>query len=615
VDGAGNVYIADTSDGALKEYHASTQQVSTLVFSALIAPVGVAVDGAGNVFFADFSNNAIKELVASTGQDVTLISSGLPFPWGVAVDGAGNVFFAVQDDNAIKELVASTGQVVTLVSSGLSDPTGVAVDGAGNVFIADSLNNAIKEYNTATGQLSTLVSSGLNNPSGVAVDGAGNVFIPDTGHSAIKEMPRAFVSTAPLSEPSGSGSDQLLPVLPFSQALTGPFAPQSDQSWLSITSVANGVIHFSFSANTAAAARMAHISVLGQQITVTQAGLPTSAISFPASNGAYSAAGWSGSIRGTAADHSASGIKQVQLSIRQASTGLFWNGTSFSSAKEVLFTAMGTTSWSLNFPIGNLADGTYVVHSVATDNLGDVESSGPTATFLIHRVAPAAIAVPVALVASPRATTDSALLFALAAFADVRSSASGAPFSDPTAVGQPSTIASFPGGRSPTEFRTQPGGGDQEELAEAARAGASIKDAVDGAFQLPLPDTTDGIWFYEQDAADADLSFWAPATAEGLPVEQGDPVFPEDGAPGPQTWAGVGARAEEPSASTAGASMANVVISDLAPGAAEDDHEWARGAALAAVALLLRQGLLRDGESPRQGHRRQASTSRPPSSR
>ena len=63
VDGAGNVYIADTSHNAIKEWNATTQQVTTLVSSGLSGPFGVAVDGAGNVYIADTDNNAIKELL------------------------------------------------------------------------------------------------------------------------------------------------------------------------------------------------------------------------------------------------------------------------------------------------------------------------------------------------------------------------------------------------------------------------------------------------------------------------------------------------------------------------------------------------------------------------
>jgi C1A family cysteine protease/sugar lactone lactonase YvrE len=270
VDGSGNVYVADFANNAIKEWSAATQRVTTLVSSALSGPNGVAVDGSGNVYIADTYNNAMKEWSGSTQRVTTLVSSGLSYPTGVAVDGSGNVYIADFANNAIKERSAATQQVTTLVSSGLETPAGVAVDGSGNVYIADDADYAIKEWRPATQQMTTLASSGLKNPSGVSVDGAGNVYMTDLGNNAIKEIPCAFVGPASLTEPARAGSDSLLQAIPSTMSLSGIFAPTSDQSWLSIGTIANGVVNFSFAASTSTSARVAHITVLGQQITVTQ---------------------------------------------------------------------------------------------------------------------------------------------------------------------------------------------------------------------------------------------------------------------------------------------------------------------------------------------------------
>ena len=271
VGGSGNVYIADTNNSAIKEWSASTQQVTKLVSSGLSNPTGVAVDGFGDVYIADYGNSAIKEWSAPTQQVTTLMSSGLSNPAGAALDSSGNVYIADTNNSAIKEWSASTQQVTTLVSSGLSNPHGVVVDGSGNVYIADTNNSAIKEWSASTQQVTTLMSSGLNNPTGVAVDGSGNIYIADEVNNAIKQIPNAFVGPASLTEPATAGTDSLLPVLPSTASLTGVFAPASDSAWLTIGTVAGGVISFSFTANTSSSARTAHISVLGEQITVVQA--------------------------------------------------------------------------------------------------------------------------------------------------------------------------------------------------------------------------------------------------------------------------------------------------------------------------------------------------------
>jgi hypothetical protein len=116
------------------------------------------------------------------------------------------------------------------------------------------------------------------------VDGSGNVYIADTQDDAIKEIPFAFVGPASLTESPPAGSDSLLQVLPATTNLTGVFAPTSDQGWLTIGAIASGVVSFSFTANASPSARVAHITVLGQQITVTQNGSAQTITFGPLSN-------------------------------------------------------------------------------------------------------------------------------------------------------------------------------------------------------------------------------------------------------------------------------------------------------------------------------------------
>jgi DNA-binding beta-propeller fold protein YncE len=317
VDGSGNLYIADTANNAIKEWTASTQQVSALVSSGLNYPSGVAVDSQGNVYFADEKNNAIKKWSVATGtvtslvssglsspvglaldaqgniyfsdaghnaikkwstgtqQVTTLVSTGLNLPLGVAVDAAGNVYFADQKNNAIKKWISATSLVSTLVSSGLNAPFGVAVDGGGNVYFADSGNNAIKQWSPSSGQVTALVSSGLKYPCGVAVDGQGNLYIADSNNSAIKKYTAVYLSlgAASRNEGAAAGTDSIsFQVLPANNALTAT----SNQSWLTITGTSGGAIGFSFTANTSLSSRSAQITVLGQTVTVTQsADVPT----------------------------------------------------------------------------------------------------------------------------------------------------------------------------------------------------------------------------------------------------------------------------------------------------------------------------------------------------
>ena len=150
----------------------------------------------------------------------------------------------------------------------------MAVDGAGNVYIADANNNAIKKWDASTHKVTPVLSSGLHGPFGLALGTAGNIYIADSYNNAIKVFVHAYVPGGAVSEGSAAGPDALLGVLPSKRLLAGLFLPKSDQKWLTIGSIANGVIHFSFTANTGAA-RTAHITVLGKKITVTQAAAAT----------------------------------------------------------------------------------------------------------------------------------------------------------------------------------------------------------------------------------------------------------------------------------------------------------------------------------------------------
>ena len=283
VDGQGNVYIADASNNAVEEWIAATQQLTTLVSSGLNFPVAVTVDGQGNVYIADFGNNAIKQWNPASGQVITLVGSGLSSPTGVGVDGLGNVYIADFRHNAIKQWNPITQQVTNLVSQGLSFPNSVALDGQGNVYLVDGNNNALKEWNAASQVVSTLASSGVNGSFGVASDGQGNIYLANTSTSTVLKVASAYLALPTnLNEGPQAGTDSV-PVQVLGASI--PLTATSDQTWLTITNTAGGAIGFAFLANTSLASQTAHITVLGQQVTITQSGDVPSSISKTAGDG------------------------------------------------------------------------------------------------------------------------------------------------------------------------------------------------------------------------------------------------------------------------------------------------------------------------------------------
>jgi hypothetical protein len=270
VDGSFNVYVTDLGNEAVKEWTPGTVMPTTLVGSGLSDPQAVAVDDLGNLYIANSGGDAIEEWTATNQTGMNLPISGLNNPEGVAVDLLGNVYFADTYDQVIGEWNLANQTTTYPVTAGLDFPEAVAVDNGGNIYIADTYHDAIKEWNAAAQTTTTLAGSGLNACEGVAVDGARNIYIADSGNNAIKELPQAFVPAGPTVESSPAGSDSLPSVVPSGINLNGLFYPTSDQPWLTVSGVSNGVVSYNFTANTTATNRVAHLTVLGVSVAVSQ---------------------------------------------------------------------------------------------------------------------------------------------------------------------------------------------------------------------------------------------------------------------------------------------------------------------------------------------------------
>jgi sugar lactone lactonase YvrE len=204
VDGAGNVYVADTGSGGgypsvYKETLSKGRYIQTTIGSRFVDPIAVAVDGAGNVYVADndeYSGNGVvyKETLSSGKYIQTTIGVGYANPSGVAVDGSGNVYVADSSSGPVNGAVhveyLSNGKYVhTRIGSRFISPTGVAVDGSGNVYVSDGedfsgTGAAYKETFSDGKFTQSTIGSGLISPSSVAVDGSGNVYLTDTGYGS-----------------------------------------------------------------------------------------------------------------------------------------------------------------------------------------------------------------------------------------------------------------------------------------------------------------------------------------------------------------------------------------------------------------------------------------------
>ncbi len=261
---AGNgTYLGSVGDG------------NSAINAELYLPSGVAVDGAGNLYIADSAHNRICMVCAGratvtikgtacseAGVIQTIAGNGAPQdsgdqgpasaatmnnPTGVAVDGAGNLYIADTGNNAVRMIASASGVISTVAGGGggnsgsLGDggpaaaaqlrlPQGVSLDAGGNLFIADTGNHRIRMVNAATGTITTVVGNGftnmngdggfsgdgglatgaeLNYPRAVAFDAVGNMYIPDMGNNRVREVAAvggAITAASTITTLAGTGA-------------------------------------------------------------------------------------------------------------------------------------------------------------------------------------------------------------------------------------------------------------------------------------------------------------------------------------------------------------------------------------------------------------------------
>ncbi|MEX1115072.1 MAG: hypothetical protein WEB53_07470 [Akkermansiaceae bacterium] len=210
IDAAGNLYIADSSNGIIRKITADGM-VSTIAGTAntyarlldgtgpaaiFWSPSDLVVAPDGTLYVADTGNRAIRKI--TTDRVVTTLSGtgtgSFPSPLGIEMDSLGNLYVTT----------GSTGSYVTGVSNLVMKITPVGVIST----VAGAAVNSSATHVDGTGSAARFYG-----PSGLAIGSDGNLLVADSRNHVLRKVTPDGVVTTPIGAPptaamvNGTSSD------------------------------------------------------------------------------------------------------------------------------------------------------------------------------------------------------------------------------------------------------------------------------------------------------------------------------------------------------------------------------------------------------------------------
>ena len=239
-DRAGNLFIVDMQNHAVRRVDAKTQIITTVAGTGrpgysgdggpataaqLNQPHSIQFNPAGDLFICDIRNNVIRRVDMTSGTISTFAGTGKPGdtpdgsliagtplrgPRSLDFDRDGNLWLATREGNQVFRLDLRAGKIFHVAGTGakgftgdggpaalatFNGPKGIALHPVnGNAYVVDTENHAIRMIDRVSGRITLVAGTGtkgdgpegdpakcaLARPHGILVEADGRVFIGDS---------------------------------------------------------------------------------------------------------------------------------------------------------------------------------------------------------------------------------------------------------------------------------------------------------------------------------------------------------------------------------------------------------------------------------------------------
>jgi streptogramin lyase len=249
-DQAGNIYIADMTNHAVRRIDGKTGVITTFAGTGkagysgdggpaaqaeLKQPHSIQFDPAGEqLYICDIGNNVIRRVALKTGVITTFAGTGtagatpdgaplagtpLKGPRSIDFDAQGDLWLVTREGNQVLRLAMKAGVWHLMAGTGkkgftgnggpaleatLSGPKGIAFDAEGNAWLADTESHSVRMIEAKTGRLLLMAGTGEKGDGpdgdplqckmarlhGIFVDKDGAVYIGDSETHRIRVLRR-----------------------------------------------------------------------------------------------------------------------------------------------------------------------------------------------------------------------------------------------------------------------------------------------------------------------------------------------------------------------------------------------------------------------------------------